>query len=176
MRLLNDLRGVNERIADTYEEWAINNPTRENLTRAVPGDAKKFGEIDLKDAFHWGVMHEDSRRYAYVVIHWKGSFYRWVEVPQGLKPASAYYTAMVTHLLNTALGGAGAGANGKKYDFEKFQKHGTHATPHKSHIPDDGLHGGGAAGQLGSGISGASTIGCQSDPPDNAVSTGKPFC
>ena len=43
VRLLNDLRGVNERIADTYEEWSVNNPTRENLTRAVPGDAKFFG-------------------------------------------------------------------------------------------------------------------------------------
>ena len=87
VRLLNDLRGVNERIADTYEEWSINNPTRENPTRAVPGDAKFFGELDLKDAFHWCVMHEDSRKY--VVIHWKGEFYRWVGVPQGLKPASA---------------------------------------------------------------------------------------
>ena len=82
VRLLNNLRGINARIADTYDEWAINNPTRENLTRSVPGDAKFFGEIDLKDAFHWGVMHEDSRQY--VVIHWKGSFYRWVGVPQGL--------------------------------------------------------------------------------------------
>ena len=103
VRLLNDLRGVNERIADSYEEWSVKNPTRENLTRAVPGDAKFFGEIDLKDTFHWGIMHKDSRKY--VVIHWKGKFYKWVGIPQGLMPASAYYTAMITHLLNTAWGG-----------------------------------------------------------------------
>ena len=86
-------------------------------------------------------MHEDSRKY--VVIHWKGKYYRWVGVPQGLKPASAYYTAMITHLLNTALGGAGAGANGQAQKATA----GTQSPP--SHIPDDGLHGGGAAWSVG---------------------------
>ena len=147
VRLLNDLRGVNACIPDAYDEWAINNPTRENLTRSVPSDAKFFGEIDLKDAFHWGVMHEDSRKC--VVIHWKGKFYRWVGVPQGLKPASSYYTAMITHLLNTALGGAGAGASGKQYDFGQTQKASAGKTFPPSHIPDDGLHGGGAAWSVG---------------------------
>ena len=88
-------------------------------------------------------MREDSRRY--VVIHWKGDFYRWVGVPQGLKPASAYYTAMMTHLMNTALGGAGAGADGRKYAFDKFQKGSDKNPTEPSHIPGDGLHGGGAA-------------------------------
>ena len=138
VRVLNDLRGLNERIADSYEEWSINNPTRENLTRAVPGNAKFFGEIDLKDAFHWGILHEDSQKY--VVIHWKGSFYKWKGIAQGLKPASAYYTTMMTHLLNTALSGAGVGANS---DFRKFAENG------KSHMPTDGLHGGGAAWSVG---------------------------
>ena len=131
VRILNDLRGVNERIADSYEEWAINNPTREGLEQSVPGDARWFGEIDLKDAFHWGVMHEDSQKY--VVIYWKGKTYAWVGVPQGLRPASAYYTAMITHLLNTALGGAGLGPNAKPDPTS----------------PTDGQHGGGAAWSAG---------------------------
>ena len=80
-------------------------------------------------------MHKDSRKY--VVIHWKGKFYKWVGIPQGLKPASAYYTAMITHLLNTALGGAGAGANGQMAD------------PKATAAPTDGLHGGGAAWSAG---------------------------
>ena len=136
VRLLNDLRGVNERIADSYEQWSVNNPTRENLTRSAPGDAKFFGEIDLKDAFHWGIMHKDSRKF--VVIHWKGKFDKWVGIPQGLKPASAYYTAMITHLLNTALGSAGAGVNGQNGDSQQSRS-----------APTDGLHGGGAAWSVG---------------------------
>ena len=64
--------------------------------------------MDLEDAFHWGKMHPDSKKY--VVICWKGRLWRWNGVCQGLKPASAYFSSMVTQLLNTALGGAGAGA------------------------------------------------------------------
>ena len=56
---------------------------------------------------------------------------------------------MVTHLLNTALGGAGAGADGKKYEFDKFQADSAGDKSRKFHIPSDGLHGGGAAWSVG---------------------------
>jgi hypothetical protein len=110
----------------------------------VPGNAKFFGEIDLKDAFHWGILHEDSQKY--VVIHWKGDFYKWKGMAQGLKPASAYYTAMMTHLLNTALGGAGVGAN---TDYQTFSEKFHVGKDDKSRVPSDGLHGGGAAWSVG---------------------------
>ena len=108
VRVLNDLRAVNARVLDTHEHWHINNPTREGIALDIPADTCWFGEVDLKDAFHWGKMHPDSKKY--VVICWKGRLWRWNGCPQGLKPASAYFSSMVTQLLNTALGGAGAGA------------------------------------------------------------------
>ena len=53
-------------------------------------------------------MHPDSQEN--VVIHWKGRWFKFIGVPQGLRCASNYFSAMVVHLLNTALGGSDAGA------------------------------------------------------------------
>ena len=133
VRPLCDLRSTNEHIKDTHQAWMVHNPTREGIAMQIPQGTKWFGEIDLQDAFHWGQMHPDSQRF--VVIHWKGRWFKFIGVPQGLRPASNYFSAMVVHLLNTALGGSGAGAAAGP------------AGPDGELTP--GEHGGGAAWNVG---------------------------
>ena len=75
VRVLKDLRAVNVRVLDTHDHWHTNNPTREGISLGIPADTCWFGEVDLKDAFHWGKMHPDSKKY--VVICWNGRLWRW---------------------------------------------------------------------------------------------------
>ena len=104
VRVLNDLRLVNQRLIQHKDEFQENNPTRNRATSSVPHGATWFGDIDMHDAFHYGVLHEDSRQF--LVIYWKGVCYKWVGIPQGLACASGYWMALMVHLLNTALGNA----------------------------------------------------------------------
>ena len=69
VRVLNDLRLVNQRLIQHKGEFQENNPTRNRATSSVPHGAKWFGDIDMHAAFHYGILHEDSRRF--LVIYWK---------------------------------------------------------------------------------------------------------
>jgi hypothetical protein len=103
VRVLNDMRNTNSAIDMTYYSlWHVCNPTRESIVLRIPPEASWFGEVDLKDSFHYGLMHEDSRKYMW--IHFKRRFYNWRGVPQGLAPASLYFQALITDLLNHAIG------------------------------------------------------------------------